>query len=377
MSNNVAEFFSKKGIKKFKSGAKAAFERHGVKTLAATAVLAGAFAACSDVGVSDCAEMEKPKTTYAIKENGDTLCAYRAIPVSEKAYARLQKLVNNATRSETGRAVLTALAKQGTTLCLEWTGFGSYGYFNPSENAISLNKWASDGQLQGTLIHEGRHVMQYARGAKVEETRDVASNIMTTRLREADDYAVETRFAFEMDNAGDAEPLNALKSNDEKIATAYARAESKHGAGSPRALKAAMLSWFDDKDYVEQYDDKVVSAWEDVMKKDSLPALKKYSAKKFNADSLLQTVCLWDGCAYAGTDGALLKTPRTAYLDAAVFNRVKKAGDVLRGKTAGAVSDNSAENFFESKYGRVERRTYRQKSAQSKAFAVKAVAKGR
>ncbi len=42
MSNNVAEFFSKKGIKKFKSGAKAAFERHGVKTLAATAVKAGA-----------------------------------------------------------------------------------------------------------------------------------------------------------------------------------------------------------------------------------------------------------------------------------------------------------------------------------------------
>ena len=377
MSNNVAEFLSKKGIKKFKSGAKAAFERHGVKTLAATAVLAGAFAACSDVNVFDYVEMEKPKTTYAIKENGDTLCAYQAIPVSEKSYARLQKLVNNATRSETGCAVLTALAKQGTTLCMKWTGIGSYGYFNPVENAISLNKWASDSQLQSTLIHEGRHVMQYARGAKVEETRDIASNIMTTRLREADAYAVATRFAFEMDKAGDAEPLNTLKSTSKEITAAYARAESKHGAGSPQALKEAMLSWFDDKDYVEQYDSKVVSAWEDVIDKDSLPALKKYSAKKFNADSLLQTVCLWDGCAYAGADGAVLKTPRTAYLDDGVFKRVKKAGDVLRGKTAGAVFDVSAESFFSSKYGRVERKTYRQKSAQGKAFAVKTAARGR
>ncbi len=377
MSDNVAEFLSKQGIKKFKSGVKVAFERRGVKALAATAVLVGAFAACSDVSVSDSAEMLKPKTTYAIKENGDTLCAYQAIPVSEKSYERLQKLVNNATRSETGCAVLTALAKQGTALCVEWTGFGSYGYFNPSENAISLNKWASDSQLQSTLIHEGRHVMQCARGAKVEETRDIASNIMTTRLREADAYAVATRFAFEMDKAGDAEPLNTLKSTNKETTSAYARAESKHGAGSPQALKEAMLSWFDDKDYVEQYDDKVVSAWEDVMKKDSLPALKKYSVKKFNADSLLQTVCLWDGCAYAGTDGALLKTPRTAYLCEGVFKRVKEAGDVLRGKTAGAVSDNSAENFFVSKYGRVENKTYRQKAAQNKAFAVKAVAKGR
>ncbi len=377
MSTNTAEFFSKGNVKKFKNGVKAAFERHAVKTLAATAVLAGAFATCSECSVSDYAEMEKPKTTYAIKENGDTLCAYQAIPVSEKAYARLQKLVNNATRSETGCAVLTALAKQGTTLSLYLTGFSTYGYFNPSENAICLNKWASDSELQSTLIHEGRHVMQYACGAKVTETQDIASNIMTSRLREADAYAVATRFAFEMDKAGDAKALKALKRNASEITTAYARAESKHGVGAPQAMKEAMLSWFDDKDYVKQYDKNVASAWTDVIKKDSLPALKKYGSRKFNADSLLQTVCQWDGQYYAGKNGALLNTPRTAYLDNGVHKRLKDADAVLRGKTAGAVFDVSMDNFFPLKNGKIGRKTYRQAAQKNTAFVVKNAARGR
>ena len=44
MSNSVSEFFSKDGVKKFKSGVKAFTERQAVKVAAASMVLAGAFA---------------------------------------------------------------------------------------------------------------------------------------------------------------------------------------------------------------------------------------------------------------------------------------------------------------------------------------------
>ena len=219
--------------------------------------------------------------------------------------------------------------------------------------------------------------MQYACGAKVEETQDIASNIMTSRLREADAYAVATRFAFEMDKAGDADALKALKRNASEITTAYARAESKHGIGTPQAMKEAMLSWFDDKDYVEKYDRNIVSAWEDVINKDSLPALKKYSSRKFNADSLLQKICQWDGCSYAGKNGAILNTPRTAYLDAGVYKRLKDADAVLRGKTAGAVFDVSMDNFFPLKNGKIGRKTYRQTTQKNAAFVVKNAARER
>lgn len=53
---------------------------------------------------------------------GDTLCAYQAVPVNGAAYARLQKLVNNATKSDAGREILKAISEQGTVLRVDVAG---------------------------------------------------------------------------------------------------------------------------------------------------------------------------------------------------------------------------------------------------------------
>ena len=162
MSTNAAEFFSKGNIKKFKNGVKAAFERHAVKTLAATAVLAGAFAVCTKQSVPE-SDAVKPRTTYAVKENGDTLCAYQAIPMNDADYARLQKLVNAATKTESGCEILKGIAKAGTTLRIDYSGEDDLGYFLPEDNSICLGRQHGDADLQSILSHEGEHALQNQR----------------------------------------------------------------------------------------------------------------------------------------------------------------------------------------------------------------------
>lgn len=103
MSNSVSEFFSKDGVKKFKSGVKAFTERQAVKVAAASMVLAGAFAGAR----AQNQEQVKPElvTAFAVTEQGDTLCSYVAEKTDSASFARLQNLVNTATKSQTGREV--------------------------------------------------------------------------------------------------------------------------------------------------------------------------------------------------------------------------------------------------------------------------------
>ena len=147
MSNSVSEFFSKEGIKKFKNGAKAFAEQHAVKVAAVSMVLAGAFA--SNVRAhTDQTQESGHVTAYAITEKGDTICSYLAERTDSASFARLQGLVDKATKSETGCEILKNISKQNTVLTIADAGSETIGFFNPANNSICLNKIFDDAMLQ-------------------------------------------------------------------------------------------------------------------------------------------------------------------------------------------------------------------------------------
>ena len=359
MSNSVAEFLSKKGIKKFKSGIKTNFG----KAVMAAAVLATAFTVSSRLNPAETQmDMSQPQTTYAITEKGDTLCAYQAVPVDSTAYARLQELVNNATKSDAGREILKAVAKQGTVLRLDTAGKNTVGYFNPADNSICLNKAFKNAELQSCLVHEGKHSIQNARLSATANTSayTFGTNIMASRVKEADAVATQTKFAFEMAEKGDSSALKALKNLHGNVVSAYAKASMKYGNDSNQAMKEAMLAWYGDKSYVGQYDASYVQFSRGCVQQYSAKDLKKCFSKTLNADKVLTAVCCWKGQNYAGTDGRILQTPQTAYLDVKFYEQMTSINSTLTKKTANVRSDTSADGFYVMKNGNIADQTYRQ-----------------
>lgn len=357
MSESVKEFFSKEGIKKFKSGIKA----NPGRAIVAAAVLATAFTVSSQQKPSEMQmDMLQPQTTYAITEKGDTLCAYQAVPVNKTAYARLQELVNNATKSDTGREILKAISKQGTVLRVDATGKNTVGYFSPSDNSICLNKAFGNDALQSCLVHEGKHSIQNTRLSANGSDYTFGSNIMTSRVKEADAVATQTKFAFEMAAQGDSSALKALKNLHENVVSAYAEAGMKYGTESNQTMKEAMLAWYGNKNYVGQYDDSYVQFHAGIVQQLSAQKLKGCFSKTQDADKVLTAVCSWKGQNYAGTDGRILQTPQTAYLDLTFYKRINCVNSMLEMKTAYAQSDTSANRFYVMKGGKIADQTYGQ-----------------
>ncbi len=366
MTRSVAEFLSKDGVKRFKNGVKA----KSAKAFTAAAVLAAAFTVSCKPAQPD-PKMQQPKTTYAVTEKGDTLCAYQAVPVDSISYVRLQKMVNNATKSDAGREILKAIAEQGTVLRVDYVGRNTMGYFNPSDNSICLNKIFKDADLQSCLVHEGKHSIQKTRLSSGKAGYyTFGANVMMSRVMEADAVATQAKFSFEMAERGDVSALKALKESHGDVVSAYAKAGSKYGMDSDRTMKEAMLAWYGDKSYVGQYDAAYVQFHADVVQNLSAQELKSCFSKTHDADKLLTAVCCWKGRNYAGTDGRILQTPQTAYLDVKFYKQISKINSELSEKTGNMKFDAGTDNFYVMKYGKISNQTYKQMQEKNQSVKI-------
>lgn len=360
MSKSVSEFFSKEGIKKFKNGVKAFSERHAVKIVAAS--MASAFTASAHANTYN-PDKDKTVTAYAITEKGDTLCSYQALKTDSASFARLQNLVNNATNSKTGCSVLEKISEQGTVLYTDYAGKGVIGFFDPNTNSICLNSVFKDGDLQSCLIHEGKHSIQsHALKESADLFHTFASNVMTTRVMEADAMAAQTKFSYEMAQAGDSLAWKQLINSHEGITKAFEDGAKKYGQNSDQTMKKTMLAWYKDTDYVTQYDNSILQFHAKVVLGASEDLMKQAFTKTVSADSLVKYVCTVDGKPYAGTDGSLLKTSSTAYLSEDLCKSAEMVGKAagMRGN-----EDTSVNDFYVMKFGgTVLDKTYGQMKAE-------------
>lgn len=358
MSNSVSEFFSKEGIKKFKNGAKAFAERQAVKVAAVSMVLAGAFA--SNVRAhTDQTQESGQVTAYAITEKGDTICSYLAERTDSASFARLQGLVNNATKSKTGCEILKNISKQNTLLSMGDAGSNTIGYFAPDENVIVLNDCFDNPTLQSCLVHEGKHSVQsFALGNSVNSSNTFYTNTLISRVMEADAVATQTKFSYEMAQAGDSAAWKSLQEEHKGITDTFEAGAKKYGQNKKKTMRETMLAWYKDKAYAGLYDQSLVQFHTNFALKSSDDQIKDSFKESINTDELIRAVCRLDGKTYA-KDGDLLTTPETAYLSRSDHFGMQVANGVLKARTGR--EDVSASFMYPvEKDGTVSKLTYMQ-----------------
>ena len=315
MSNSISEFFSKSGIKKFKNGVRAYAERQAGKVVAASMVLTGAFGAVSARSAVEQIELTPSRVTaYAVTEKGDTLCSYLAEKTDSASFARLQKLVNNATKSKTGCEILKCVSEQNTVLTIGAAGRNTVGFFVADENMIRLNGNFDDATLQSCLVHEGKHSAQNASlGRTLESTNTFLTNIVMSRVMEADAVAAQTKFSYEMAQRGDSAAWKSLREEHGEIADTFAKNAKKHGVDKKETMKETMLAWYKDKSYTKLYDQSMIAFYKNIVRNAPDNQLQDSFKKSVDTDKLIRAVCKSGGETYA-RDGAVLMTPETAYL---------------------------------------------------------------
>lgn len=360
MSNSVSEFFSKEGIKKFKNGAKAFAERHAVKVAAVSMVLAGAFA--SNVRAhTDQTQESGHVTAYAITEKGDTICSYLAERTDSASFARLQGLVDKATKSETGCEILKNISKQNTVLTIADAGSGTVGFFDPDNNSICLNKIFDDAMLQSCLIHEGKHSVQsFSLGRSLDADNTFYTNTIMSRVMEADAVATQTKFSYELAQAGDSAAWKSIREEHKVIADTFEAGAKKYGKDKKRTMRNTMLAWYKDKPYAKLYDVSLAEFHTKISIKMSADQLQDKFQKGIDTDELIRAVCQLGGKTYA-KDGSLLTAPETAYLSRDVYFETQVASSILETKTGR--KDVSASFMYPlEKDGTVSNLTYVQES---------------
>lgn len=360
MSNSVSEFFSKEGIKKFKNGAKAFAERQAIKVAAVSMVLAGAFA--SNVRAhTDQTQESGHVTAYAITEKGDTICSYLAERTDSASFARLQGLVDKATKSETGCEILKNISKQNTVLTIADAGSGTVGFFDPDNNSICLNKIFDDAMLQSCLIHEGKHSVQsFSLGRSLDADNTFYTNTIMSRVMEADAVATQTKFSYELAQAGDSAAWKSIREEHKDIADTFEAGAKKYGKDKKRTMRNTMLAWYKDKPYAKLYDVSLAEFHTNVSIKMSANQLQDKFQKGIDTDQLIRAVCQLGGKTYA-KDGSLLTAPETAYLSRDVYFETQVASSILETKTGR--KDVSASFMYPlEKDGTVSNLTYVQES---------------
>lgn len=361
MSNSVSEFFSKEGVEKFKSGVKSFVERQAVKAAATSMVLAGVFAGAR----AQNQEQVKPElvTAFAITEKGDTLCSYMAEKTDSASFARLQNLVNTATKSRTGREVLKCISEQGTLLTIGDAGMNMIGYFMPGENIIRLNDRFNDATLQSCLVHEGKHSVQnFALGKSLDATNSFYTNTLISRVMEAAAVATQTKFSYEMAQQGDSAAWKSLQAEHKDITDTFEACAKKYGKDKKKTMRKTMLEWYKDKEYAGLYDASLIQFHTNVAVNASDEEIGDCFKDGIDTDELIRAVCKQGGKTYA-KDGDLLTTPETAYLSRSNYMDIQMAATFAKSRTG--YEDVSASFMYPlERDGTVSKVTYVQEDQQ-------------
>lgn len=356
MSENTEEFFAKGAVQKFQNGMKSLDAKLKKSMMIGAGILATAFAVgCSGPKVEEehtdnapkttQIDYSKPTTAYAITELGDTLCSYTAIPNDSLSFVRLQGLVNGATKSETGREVLQAISAQGTTLTVDKADATTIGFFSPDDNAIVLNTNFDDNTLASCLVHEGKHSVQnHDLNPKGNVYYTFLDNTILSRAMEADAMATQAKFSYEMRECGDSLIWKSFEADHPHITKTFETNAKQYGKNSDKTMTETMLSWYDDIPYSTGYDMNLINYETAVSKQLKGDVLKHCFKEHIDADSVITKVCTQNGKPYAGTDGSILKTPRTLSLTFDMFDAAMSVAK-YQYKKSGAY-DMSAQDMY-------------------------------
>ena len=220
-----------------------------------------------------------------------------AITPSEQ---RLLGLVTNL-RSDIAEfpALSEALEAQGPDICLSDALVLEKAFFEPATNRIVLSEDLENGLARAVLVHELRHVEQFARGICPSDRLSMKDYARAALALEADATTVTLLVTWRLSEAGDAAPWEAIAawSMTSDIADSFSSVMRNTGNIS-MAAQASFEQWYVIFDRRERYYIANCSGYLD--RQDEAHLIPSY--RQVAPDYLEQICVLPDGSSYACSD---------------------------------------------------------------------------
>lgn len=196
-------------------------------------------------------------------------------------------------------ALLEALEAQGPDLCLSDALVLEKAYFEPAANRIVLAADLDNGFARAVLVHELRHVEQFVRGICPSNTLAMKDHARATLALEADATTVTLLVAWQLSEAGDTAPWEAIAAWTMTSDIAYSFSSVMRASGDiSRAAEASFEQWYVRDDRRERY--YIATCIDYLERYDEAHLLPSY--RQIARDYLQQVCVLPDGSTYACTD---------------------------------------------------------------------------
>lgn len=259
--------------------------------------------------------------------NTDNLSpVFHARPAAERE--RLQKLMRTVSENSLTGAEVLKQAENTSLLFHEFSG--TAGSYLPYFNTITLNPLCSDTVLFSALVHEARHAVQ-----KIPEVKnpDIWTQIQLNRTTEADAMAVECAAAFEARKTKPA-VWETFALAHSKVAAAYSDSVCKTPSETA-ALASAFKAWFDDRRYVDRYDEKETELFLLCPEKTALTSAQ-----------ILRAVCRAGAEEYMSAEADFLYSDRASIISENVYGIYERKNAEREGDVSKVRKDFSLTSFF-------------------------------
>lgn len=174
----------------------------------------------------------------------ETPCEYRIRDITVLSLPNEKKSVEDLFDAlaciPSGQKALNDMAKYRTTFCLDSFGGNTNAYLEPESNRIVLSRSSDFDTRCFLLVHEARHLSQYAAGRREADAKhlDFASRLMILRATEADAQTQAFLACSEWEAQGNGAPMQRFKKHYPCIVSGY---EAEKG------LSGAFKGWYDDE----------------------------------------------------------------------------------------------------------------------------------
>ncbi len=363
---SISDFFKKK-TKEYPSGAKKnTLKGHlfRARIFAAAAVLAGASLNVSAQSGSEKSQDLKKQVLaeaferHSISAKGDTLLTYKVLGGKEDA-ERIGKMVGSLMKTQTGSGVLKDLEKYGCVIAI-LPGMGNnLGVYAPDINAVLLNGLAPDSVLVSTFVHEGAHARQVcSTGYNLDFKLDLASLFTLGRAMEADATKTQVLASYELAQQGDSSAWNGTKLTCAYPVRAFEKSLKEKPKDRLYAERAAFLGYYDDRDYVQQYEVLYSSGFIRACRDTPSEKLNELGSVSLSVDSIAAKICVSGGRQYL-SDASALKDSTTYYIHDYIKKTLDSTLDFLDERrkrenpaeqTQTAKRDSSYHNFYILKF---------------------------
>lgn len=319
---SVSDFFKKPLKNSYPSGAKKdTLKGRAFRTriLAAALTLSGAAVpAAGQTYYGKSEELKKQVLTEAferraISEQGDTLLTYKMLGGKTDA-DRVAGMVDKLMKTPTGASVLKELEKHDCVVALMPVLGNNFGLYVPEINTVLLNAQAPDSVLISTLVHEGTHAGQVrSTGYNLDFKLDLASLFTLGRAMEADATKNQVLASYELAERGDSSAWNVVKKDYPHSVRAFEAALKSDKSDAKGAERAAFLGYYENRDYLEQYDVLYSSSFIKACRDTPPEKLNELGSISLPVDSIAAKICVSNGVPYL-PDAAALKDSTTYFI---------------------------------------------------------------